>query len=279
MEKTVGIASISADFDKKILKKSIKELESKGFYAKYDKKILKEKNDIFSNKINFRINNFINIIKSKEINYVLFPRGGYGTNQILNDLDKVDLKNYLKNKKLIGYSDITALFLYFYKKYKIKTFYGPNLTSTFFKVSSLKKINEPLNEKIKILKKHNQISVKGTIIGGCLCIISSLCGTKFIPDLNNKILFIEDLNEKPYKIDRMLSQIFFSYSKIKAIVIGGMKNCKSGEITWKKPLLRISELYKIPVVYGLKAGHSGFKNIVPLGKTATINLKNKTIKI
>jgi len=231
-----------------------------------------------------RANDLTKILKQKNIDAVFFVRGGYGSAQILSVLDKTDLKKDLKDKQLMGFSDITALLSYLYFKYGKTYFYGPNMVSSHFRNAKLLKdvINrKPLKIKIQILNKTKAVTIKAPIFGGCLSVLTSLAGTPYIKKLDGYILFIEDKNEAPYKIDRMLNQLYQAdiIKKIKAIAVGHMDKCETPPITWKDTVLKFAKELDVPVIYGIKAGHGDFEYALPLGCIAEINFNKKELII
>ena len=122
--------------------------------------------------------------------------------------------------------------------------------------------------------------VSGTLIGGCLSLITALVGTPYMPDLKDCILLIEDIKEEPYKIDRMLSQLYLAghLSRLKALVFGKFEKCESkdkndGTIEdvikeWQ------AKLSPVPVVWSLNYGHTMQTSLLPIGKKATLSFKN-----
>lgn len=231
-----------------------------------------------------RAKDIINILKRKDLDVIFFVRGGYGSVQILPLLEKINIKKELNGKTLMGFSDITALFSYLYTKYDKTCFYGPNMVSHYFKSRKLLMDvveNRILKTKIKVLRKGKVTSIKAPIFGGCLSVLASLVGTPYIKKLDGHILFIEDTNETPYKIDRMLTQLYQSgiIKKIKAIAVGSMEKCETPPVTWKDSILGFAEKMDIPVIYDIKAGHGGFGYAIPLGCSAEIDLNKKEIII
>lgn len=231
-----------------------------------------------------RTKDIVTLLKNKELHAIFFVRGGYGSAQILPLLEKMNLKKELNKKTLMGFSDITALFSYLYTKYNKTYFYGPNMVSHYFKNKKLIKDvieSKPLRTKIKILRRGRSTSIKAPIFGGCLSVLASLVGTPYIKKLDGHILFIEDTNETPYKIDRMLTQLYQSgiIKKIKAIAVGSMEKCETPPVTWKDSILSFAEKMDIPVIYDIKAGHGGFEYALPVGCDAEINFNKKELVI
>ena len=234
------------------------------------------------------------VIKNKQVKAIFMLRGGYGTIRLLNDLD-YDL--IAKNPKIfIGYSDATTLFNAIYKKTGLQScFYGPmpgvdiwNGFDPFAEeclwrmISSDKPFGELPTDKGEIRQLYGKKSeVIGRVIGGNLTVFSSLMGTPYLPSLRDKILFFEDVNEHPYRIDRYLAQLKASgaLSQAKAILLGQFSDCED-----KPPTLTIDQVFKdylsklgVPVLSNLPFGHIPRQWTVPLG--AKMKIENGKISI
>lgn len=278
-----GICASASHFKTDALQPSLTFLKKIKIEPVFNKTIYKK--DLFTaGTPKDRANDLVKILKQKDIDAVFFARGGYGSAQILSILDKTDLKKELNKKHIMGFSDITALLSYLYFKYGKTYFYGPNMVSSHFRNTKLLKdvINEkPLKIKIQILNKTKTTSIKAPIFGGCLSVLASLAGTPYIKNIDGHILFIEDTNEAPYKIDRMLNQLYQAgiIKKIKAIAVGDMEKCETAKITWKDTILKFAKELDVPAIYGIKAGHGDFEYALPLGCIAEINLNKKELVV
>ena len=283
----IGIAAPSSPFKEKDFNKAKIFIEELGFKTKYTNVIFR-KEGFVSGTAKDRSKDLLNLMKNQLISSIFFVRGGYGAAQILPFLDKEDISKHIKNKIISGYSDITAIHCWIYNKYKHPVFYCPNITSKHFSKKIVDYFVKPTDIKIKI-KKINSTNtsnkkkekIVAPIFGGCLSVLTSIIGTPYFPKLDQHILFIEDINEAPYKIDRMLTQLLLSgsISKIKAIVVGNMDNCNTEPYSWKRPVKRICETLNIPAVFGVKAGHGDFKTVIPLGVKALLDLASNELTI
>lgn len=238
-----------------------------------------------------------------DINCILCARGGYGVMRILPMLDFSAIK---KNPKIIiGYSDITALLIAIYNQTKIATFHGPVASSTFdsFTLDNFiktlfvpKSINEQ-NPNVTLpqitfsdskLVTLSEGIARGHLVGGNLSMIVSTLGTPYEIETKGAILFLEEVSEEPYKIDRMLTQLWLA-GKLKhcaGIALGHFKNCeatsKSGldiSFTLQQVLEARIQSLGIPAVYGLPFGHVKSKMTLPIGVQAELNATEKTFTI
>jgi muramoyltetrapeptide carboxypeptidase len=207
-------------------------------------------------------------------------------------------------KVIIGYSDITALLNSIYSETGLVTFHGPVGISTFneFSVTYFNEVLvHPENNLVLIsVKGDDQKDTNGLttivsgeavgeLVGGNLLVLNSLIGTKYDFNGEGKIIFLEEIGEEPYRIDRMLTQLIQSgkFDKAAGIAMGVFKNCEPKE---KGPSFstsfslmevlfdRLSNL-NIPVIYGLSFGHIKNKFTLPVGIKAELDTMNQTITL
>jgi muramoyltetrapeptide carboxypeptidase len=229
-----------------------------------------------------------NMFKNKDVDMILCIRGGYGANRILSYIDFDLIK---KNPKIfIGFSDITSLLNTLYKKCGLITFQGPMLCSLFddltlesFKQSlvlgskpyTINNTENKSGEKLNINGIGGE--AKGRLMGGNLSLICSLMGTPYDIDFNDNIIFIEDVGEEPYKIDRMLTSLELS-GKLKdasGFIIGQFTNCclphYERSLTLEQIIKdKILSLNK-PAIVNFQSGHSYPKITLPIGADVKIN--------
>ncbi len=242
--------------------------------------------------------------RDESIKGIICLRGGYGTPRILNMLD---YEMIAKNPKVfMGFSDITALHMAFNQICSMITFHGPMATSNFAKFknegiifdtytyNSLYKnifTNEPLGEHIN--PKDEPLSVfcngtaEGRLIGGNLTLLVSTLGSPYELDARNKIIFIEEVNEPIYKIDRMLTTLALAgkFEQCAGVVFGTFTGCQREEKAYEGGLdLTLEEVinntvvsFKKPVIGNLKAGHSFPQPTLPLGTYVKIDADNNKI--
>lgn len=300
---TVGvIAPGTAVTDPDEILKAKEALDYFGLKMKLGKYVL-HGNGYKSRSIKERLEDLHNMFTDNEVSAVIAIRGGYGSAQLLDGIN-YDLIN--KNPKIFsGYSDITAMHLAINKFSKIITFHGPVLLSTFndYTIRYFKKavfetnpIGEVKNSGAKNAFREdfpvriiNGGKSSGKLIGGNLSLISSTLGTPYEIDTKGKILFIEDVGEQPYRIDRMLTQLRLS-GKLKeaaGIVVGYCKDCDYDGLkpsrVWDYSLGEILDEMlsplKIPVISGLTFGHTSNQITLPLGVEAELDADNKSLII
>lgn len=236
-----------------------------------------------------RAESFMDLWKDPEISIIWCARGGYGACRILDYLDFDFIKDH--PKILIGMSDITALHCGFSKKVDFPTFLGPNL-SLLFSLTNKKDTYKMLVNSFEYLSSFqdcfslknadwlNEGSATAPVLGGNLCVLTSLIGTCWQPEFKDKILLIEEVNEAPYRIDRMLFQMEKSgvLSLVKGVILSSFENCNP---SLNQDSLNLSEIFShyfsaksYPVLYGFPSGHISYQKILPLGQKLFLDSKN-----
>jgi muramoyltetrapeptide carboxypeptidase len=237
---------------------------------------------------------------NQDVKAIFCIRGGYGSGGILPFLDYKIIQN--NPKIFVGYSDITAMHLAINKITGLSTLHGAVLLSDFEgnTFDLLKKAlftNEPLgviaNPTSNSIKNENQTrtiisgSAKGQLLGGNLSLIVSLMGTKYEIDTNNKILFLEDVGEEPYRVDRMLTQLKLAgkFDNIAGLVFGKCQDCsqKSVPAVWDYNLAEVLDFQlkdiNKPVFYGLLIGHTSIQYPLPLNVEANLDADKRNLTI
>ena len=233
-----------------------------------------------------RTSDFQIALDDKSIKAIWCARGGYGTMRIIDDLD---YENYKKNPKwIIGYSDITSIHNDIHNN-KSESIHGimckslENLDKKDESVILLKKtlFGEKISYEIdgseyNILGKSN-----GQLVGGNLTLLHSLLGSKSSINTEGKILFIEDLGEYLYHIDRMLQSLKRAgyFDKCKGLIIGDFTDLRKNTTPFGRNLeeliIEIAKEYNFPVSFGFPAGH-GDKNFpMILGREVELNVTKK----
>ncbi|WP_312341500.1 S66 peptidase family protein [Chryseobacterium binzhouense] len=285
----IAIISPAGSVEPAQLEKGLEMIKSKGYKPVLGENLYTK----FSNGYNYagteseRLKDINWALNDSEISAIWASRGGYGCQHLLEGLN---LKEFAKNPKwYIGYSDNTAIQSYLLKKGFV-SINGQTIKTSSFGVTteSYDLIFDILKGKIPeySLKSHqlNKLgNIEGELIGGNLALVYALLGTKYSFDFNDKILFIEEIGEKFYALDRMMMSLELAgvFKKIKGLIIGGMTNMGDekdnsqyeesfDEFAFKLISDRISK-YHFPVVFGFPNGH--IKNNRPLIIGSEIKMK------
>ena len=226
----------------------------------------------------------------EDVRALICVRGGYGANYLLEQLD-FDL--FARQPKiLLGCSDITTLLTAIHDRTGLVTFHGPmvakDLAGGTFDLSSW---NNCLSGAAGWEVSTNGVEVlrpgraRAKLYGGCLSMLVASLGTPFEIETDNTILFIEDVAEKPYRIDRMLMQLRLAgkLESVRGFVFGEMLDClppKGESYTLQQVIMRVLEPYKVPVVFGLRSGHVSDGNItLPMGVQAELRAEGSDVQL
>ncbi len=233
-----------------------------------------------------------------EISAIVCLRGGSGAARILPLLDYEMIK--ANPKALMGYSDITALHCAIQSQTGLISFHGPNGSGSWnsYHVSQFQQVffeqklvsfQNQIGKGDDLVAKGNRIqtltsgSVDGKILGGNLTVLTALSGTPYYPDFQDSILFIEDVGEDPYRIDRMMStlQLNGTLSKIKGFIFGQCSECKPGSGYGAFTIDQLMDHYilplGIPAYIGAMIGHIPKQFILPIGAKVRMNANSGTI--
>lgn len=208
-------------------------------------------------------------------------KGGYGTVRMI---DLLDFTKFKQNPKwIIGFSDITVLHNHL-NTLGFKTIHGimpistPKATKEAIESLRFSLFGQPLNYEIPSDPMNRMGSATAELVGGNLSILYSLLGSKSAIDCHDKILFIEDLDEYLYHIDRMMMNLKRNgcLESIKGIIVGSMTKMKDNEIPWGKNAVEIIEdvtkKYNIPVIYNFPAGHIQDNRALVLGSKVSMEV-------
>ena len=244
-----------------------------------------------------RLSDLHEMFHNKNVKAIFSIRGGYGSGRLL---DKIDYKLIRNNPKIfVGYSDITALQMAFFAKTGLVTFGGPMVAVDFHDeispfteevfwrtITSNKKIGRiqnPRKEKFYLLNKGRG---QGRLLGGNLSILTSLMGTEYLPKLKDSILLLEDVNEAPYRIDRMLNQLRLAkiLKQVSGIILGHFVDCYETDpakrsFTLNEVIIEYFQNSQLPVLYNVKHGHIKENITIPYGVKCVLNATRGFIEI
>lgn len=236
-----------------------------------------------------RLEEVQNLMDDPDIKAIFFARGGYGSIQII---DEIDFKSFKKNPKwLIGFSDITVFHCHV-SKIGYQTLHA-TMPLNFEKNSkpSIDTLKEAIFKgkmKYELKGKHklNRIGkAKGEIVGGNLSIIYSLLGSKSFPDMKGKILFIEDLNEYYYHLDRMMYALKRAgkLKDLKGLIVGQFSDMQEAALPFDKNTEEIIfesvKEYDFPVYFNFPAGHVSDNRALIFGKEFKMEVNAKGLAL
>ncbi len=239
-----------------------------------------------------RAADFNRYLDSPQVSAIIASRGGYGCSRLLPMLD---YGGALRGRKLIlGGSDLTALLWAVHQKTGLVTFYGPMALEIGagpepFSETMLKKaLSGNLEGGVEFPPHHRPAEIipgaaEGRLIGGCLSLVVNLLGTEYFGDIDGRILFLEEIGEKPFRIDRMLTQLRNAgvFDRIAGLLLGDFKDCwaegEEDSFTLEEIIDQLVGDKGIPVMGNLPFGHDQIKMILPLGVEVYFNAEAGTM--
>lgn len=295
----VGLIAPGSAIEAEALKKAIKNLKALGLEVELGEHV-RAKHGYIAGTDKERLSDLHMMFRRRDIDAIWCARGGYGCTRLLPDLDYDLIKS--NPKLLIGYSDITALLNGIFEKTGLVGIHGPVGASeqTEYTKEHFVKVAMKPNKQFKIeLSAENQEKedpafdvyaiqpgkAEGILVGGNLSLLAAMAGTEYQPEVKDRLVFIEDVGEKPYRIDRMLTQLRQAYALEEAagLALGVFADCEPDEddasLSLKECLHdRLGDL-GIPVMYGFSFGHIGNQCSFPVGVRAHMDTTKKTITL
>lgn len=291
---TIGVVGPSSPMIKERLAKGIRYLQKCGYRVKLGKHVYDE-HGYLAGIDSARAHDVNQMFLDPDVAALFCTRGGYGTPRLL---DLVDYQVIRNNPKIfVGYSDVTALQLAIFAKTHVVTYSGPMVavemgkgihpfTEThFWRITTKPEAGTMLEGYHNPLKRYKRGKAEGVLLGGCLSIICTLLGTPFLPDFRNAILFLEDIGEEPYKIDRHLTQLKLAgiLDQINGIVLGQFEDCEpktqGPNLTLEQIIQDLTSDLDIPIVGELPYGHIDEKYTLPIGVQVYVDGENGYLEI
>ncbi|MCD6026013.1 MAG: ldcA [Solimicrobium sp.] len=237
----------------------------------------------FSAQDAIRLTQFYRAAEDPDVDVVLALRGGYGISRFL---DEIDFTRLASTKKLfVGFSDFTAFQLGLLAKTDMISFAGPMINEDFgseqihdYAFHHFRQCLTQDNYSFEVAVEGNpSVQAQGIFWGGNLSIITHLIGSQFMPKIANGILFVEDVNENPYRVERMILQLHHAgiLAQQKALILGyftnyGATNYDNG-YDFGAMLIFLRSKLSIPIITGLPFGHCPEKVTLPIGALVRVN--------
>jgi len=288
---TIAIIAPASPIDSRdVLERGIRSLERMGFRVRFEERIF-ESSRYLAGSDRARADEIVRAFTDPSIQAIIGLRGGYGCARLIPLIKTGRLRPH--HKIFMGFSDLTTLMMFFRKRLGWISIHGPMATSP-----SLADISQDQAEHLFSLlsdpgyrpKLHfeqldcwNPGVAEGELVGGCLSIITTSLGTRYEIDTDGKILFIEDLGEPPYRLDRMLThlQLAGKFRSIAGLILGSFIDCEPGRGGYKAgDVLRdmLSRLH-VPVLAGFPLGHGTENWAVPFGVRARVDADARVLEL
>jgi muramoyltetrapeptide carboxypeptidase len=288
---TFGVVSLASCVDRAALETGCTALRTLGGWQVETPPVALDCADGFAGTPASRAAALMQMWQRQDIDAIVCSRGGYGSNYLLPLLDFDALR--ATPKAFVGYSDNTSLLLAL-DRAGIVTFHGPMVASDFARecvdeysfLAALR--GQPLDFVFPATSAVQSLvagEAHGPITGGCLSVVVTSIGTPWEIESAGKILFLEDVNEKPFRVDRMLMHLLLAekFREVRAIVFGAMLGCapaSAQEETVPQVIRRILDGLGIPIVLGFPSGHVERGNItLPFGVPAVLHSSEAGVRL
>ena len=271
------------------LDRGIATLERLGFRTRFDERIFDSWRYLAGDDAS-RAGEIMRYFDDPEIRAIISLRGGFGCSRLIPLLDEGRLRS--RCKIFMGFSDLTTLHLYFRRRFGWVTIHGPMATSAV--LGDLEGIQEDhiirlwTDSTYRPVFSFPQLETwrpgvgEGELIGGCLSLVVASLGTPYEIKTEGKILFLEDLGEPPYRIDRMLTQLRLAgkFTKLRGIILGTFSECEplTEGYTLEETLREGLAELELPILGKFPAGHGRENWAIPLGVTVRLDAGKRRIE-
>jgi muramoyltetrapeptide carboxypeptidase len=273
----IGVVAPGAAVDEAAVHAGARVLEQAGYRVRIGASVMKRHGYLAGNDAD-RLTDLVDMFKDPEVHAIVAARGGYGSGRLLSLFDPAVARQHAKI--FVGYSDLTFLLTQLIQRAALVAFHGPMLVDLDGNLDGAAALLGLLSgdkggwnmSASKIIQPGTAESV---IVGGCLSILVATLGTPYALDTAGRLLFIEDVNEKPYRIDRMLTHLRQAgkFDDVAGVIFGEMAGCVSGPDETVSVCDVIRDAFagaRFPVVFGLTTGHGFGTTTLPLGIRARL---------
>ncbi|HWP57306.1 MAG TPA: LD-carboxypeptidase [Candidatus Acidoferrales bacterium] len=275
----IGVVATAGAVDPDELRRGVEAVSARGFEVELSRG-LTEKKGYLAGSEELRAQALEEFFLRPDIKAIFCARGGFGSAQLLPLLDPARLR--FSAKIFVGFSDVTVLVNWLAQRGRFVTFHGPMVamdiargltgrTKEFFWRTLS---GEQSNWEIGPLRSVQKGLAQGELAGGCLSLLVTTLGTPYEIETKDKVLFIEDVGEKPYRIERMLTHLKMAgkFAGIRGLIFGHFAGCEgNGERELSDIIGELFERAPYPVVWGFPAGHGDENLLVPIGARVTVD--------
>jgi muramoyltetrapeptide carboxypeptidase len=283
---TIAVISPAGPAEDSRLDAGLRELERWGYRIKMGDHA-RGRHAYLSARDASRLEDLIQAFADPQVRAILCSRGGYGSGRLLA---AVPYQKIARNPKIfVGFSDLTAFNWALYARARLISFTGPLVCEIGeglpeLTIRSFLELVSPAKPPDPLWRGNWQVIRRGRAVGplfpGCLSLIVTLLGTRYLPNLTGGILLLEDLDEKPYQVDRMLVHLKNAgiFDKIAGIVIGRLTDCwpktnRGQHLELAEVLLELTASHRIPIYAGIPYGHHPERLTLPVGVRVELSEK------
>ncbi len=288
---TIGIAAPAGPIEnREALNPGIATLERLGFRVRYDERIFQSLRYLAGTD-EARAQELQRLFEDPEIHAILALRGGFGCSRLIPLLDEKRLRPHCK--LFMGFSDLTTLHLFFRRRFGWVTIHGPMAASPALGTISpaeerhlFSLLTDPEYRprfSFAHLNPWTSGAAEGKLVGGCLSLIVASIGTTYEINTEGKILFLEDLGEPPYRVDRMLTHLRLAgkLDSVAGVLLGGFYDCdpESGDYTVEETLRDNLERLGVPLLANFPSGHGTENWALPFGVRVRLDADARQLEI
>ena len=275
---TIGVAAVSGPVEPARLARGVAALERRGYRVVLAPNVASRRGFLAGSDAE-RAAGYRELVRRSDVDAIFFARGGYGASRILALLDPEEIRE--RPRIHLGGSDLTAFFAYVARHCGLAAFYGPMVAVAMAETDDLDWESVLRGEAPAPFRFAEQQVVaggrgEGPLVGGCLSILASLCGTAEAVDARGAVLFWEDVGEDTYRLDRMLTQLERSgtFDRLQAMVIGSISPGTRGGESPETVAAWLRDFFAgaaFPVISGFPAGHLARTRTLPLGRAVRVD--------
>jgi muramoyltetrapeptide carboxypeptidase len=287
----VGVAALSGPVDPQRLANGLENLRRLGFEPVLADNLTSRRGFLAGTDAE-RLDAFHRLAADPDLPAILFTRGGHGLLRILPGIDWDLLARH--PRAYVGYSDLTPFLLGVVRRLGLVAFHGPLVAGELARgLSPIEEASfldalagrypaeQPFTSWVRPPRDGKDVS--GPLLGGCLSLLAATAGTPYFPDLDGALLLLEDVNEEPYRIDRMLTHIRLSDSltRISGMIVGHLGTFQGDGSAWPADWATLLEDtlagFDWPVALGLESGHFPPNRTLPLGLPARLEEEGRRL--
>ncbi len=286
----IGIAALSGPIDGGRLSTGVAALEDLGFEVVLASNLragaVHQGRALFAGSDRQRLAAFHELAADDRVAGIVFARGGHGVLRLLERIDWRLLAS--RPRPYVGYSDLTPLLLGLVSRTSTVAYHGPMVVDLARGLGpdERKSFLDALAGKggrawqletvVPGVSAGRHEALEGSLLGGCLTMLTATIGTGFLPDFRDSILVLEDIDEPEYRIDRLLVQLRASrrMAGVRAVVAGHFTNCDA-----RDSLVDFAEALGVPLLVGLPAGHEAPNHTLPLGASVRLDPEGGTLEV